>query len=98
MGLKEFQRKVLEVMSALSDKIAELKSTVASETQQVLDEVTALKAKITELEALVAAGGATPEDMAELEALKVAIAAINPNDPTTIETARAAAAKKPQRR
>jgi predicted nucleic acid-binding Zn-ribbon protein len=70
-------------MSALSDKIAAVKTAIADATDRVVTDIDALKAKIAELQAIVDAGGAS---QADLDALDEAKAALDELDPTTVST------------
>ena len=75
------------LMSALSDKIAEVTTSVDAALVRVQDDVTTLQTKIAELQAQVDAGLATPEDIAALDALKVKADALDPISPTTLPEA-----------
>lgn len=93
-----------EQMSELSDKLSSVKSAFAKVGEslgaavgRVQEDVTRLqsalenaRAKIAELEALIAAGGATPEDLAALDELKAKAeemeATLNAIDPTKEDT------------
>ncbi len=65
-------------LSNLSDEIAALGTTVTDAEARVSTDVQALRDRIAELEAIIAAGSATPEDIAALEALRQRIANIDP--------------------
>jgi len=71
-------------MSDLSDKIKALETSVDAALARVQVDVDAFKAKIAELEAKVAAGTATPEDLAALEAMKAKVDALDPTSETTL--------------
>lgn len=73
-----------DAMSVLSDKITEVGTSVDAATTRVVNDIAALNTKIAELQAIVDAGGATAEDIAALDALKVKLDQIDPATPTTI--------------
>jgi predicted nucleic acid-binding Zn-ribbon protein len=72
------------LVSALSDKIAEVKAAVDAAVGRVQSDVAALNARIDDLQAKVDAGGATPEDMAMLDELKAKVEAIDPTSSTVL--------------
>lgn len=74
-------------MSALSDKLAEVQTSLTAAVSRVQEDVARLQAKIAELEALVASGGATPEDLATLDSLKATLDAIDPTKEDTLPPA-----------
>lgn len=71
-------------MSAISDKIAELKTSLNAAVARVMEDDAARAAKIAELQALVDAGGATPADVAALEELKAIADGLDPIKPATL--------------
>jgi hypothetical protein len=71
-------------MSALSDKLSDVGASLDAAIGRVQEDVVALQTRITELEALVAAGGATPEDLAKLDELKAKLDALDPIKPATL--------------
>ena len=71
-------------MSLLSDKIAELNTSVDAAVQRVQDDVTAFGVKIADLEAKVAAGSASPAEIQALDDLKAKIDAIDPTKPEVL--------------
>ncbi len=73
-----FIERTEEQLSNLSDEIAALGTTVTDAEARVSTDVQALRDRIAELEAIIAAGSATPEDIAALEALRQRIANIDP--------------------
>lgn len=72
------------IMSLLSDKIAELNTSVDAAVQRVQDDVTAFGVKIADLEAKVAAGSASPAEIQALDDLKAKIDAIDPTKPEVL--------------
>ncbi len=76
--LRLFMTRTEERLSQLSDEIAALGTTVTDAEARVSTDVQALRDRIAELEAIIAAGSATPEDIAALEALRQRIANIDP--------------------
>jgi hypothetical protein len=79
--LGRLSRKADQLMTALSDKIAEVNTHADAAAQRVLDDVATLNAKIDELKTEVAGGTATPEDIAALDALEKKIDGIDPAKP-----------------
>lgn len=77
-------QKASEIMGQLSQIIADLELSVESAIQRVQEDVGVLTLKIAELEEKVAAGEASPEDLAALEALKAKVDAIDPINPATL--------------
>ena len=74
------------IMSVLSDKIDAATKSVDAAITRVQTDVEKLSTKITELEKTVAAGTATPEDLAALDALKAKVDALDPTTPTVLPT------------
>ena len=72
------------LMSVISDKIAEVTTSVDAALVRVQDDVTALNTKIAELQAQVDSGLATPADIAALDELKVKLDALDPTSPVVI--------------
>lgn len=77
-------QKANEIMSQLSQLIADLEVSVESAIQRVQEDVGALTMQIAELEEKVAAGEASPEDLAALQALKAKVDGIDPINPATL--------------
>jgi hypothetical protein len=71
-------------MSVLSDKIAAVGVALDKALARVDEDVLALVAKIAELQALIDAGGATPEDIAALDALQAKLDALDPTKPAVL--------------
>lgn len=72
------------LMALLDDKIDAAKAS-ADEALARSQSVTAtLRAQVADLQAQVDAGGATPERIAKLEALKATLDAIDPTNPATV--------------
>jgi hypothetical protein len=74
------------LMSVLSDKIDAVTTTTDAAIARVQADVTALTAKVAELQALVDSGGATPADLAALDALQAKLAALDPTAPDVLPT------------
>lgn len=74
------------IVSKLSDKIAEVTSSVDAAIGRVQSDVATLNAKIAELQALVDSGGASQADMDALESLRAKLDAIDPTSPETLPT------------
>lgn len=72
------------LMSALSDKIAEVQQALNDATGRVQSDVAALEQKISDLEAQIAAGNFSQADLDALDALKTQLAAIDPTQGTTL--------------
>lgn len=68
-----------DFMSALTDKIAEVKQVLVEEKTQRDNEYATLTARIAELEAKVANETFTPEDLAELDTIKAQVMALVPD-------------------
>ena len=82
--VEQLIKKVGNTMSALSDKIAAVGSSLDAALARVDEDVQALVAKIAELQALVDAGGATPDDIAALDALQAKLDALDPTKPAVL--------------
>jgi hypothetical protein len=80
-------------MSAISDKIAAIKSSLDAAVVRVTEDVATQTAEIARLQALVDAGGATPEDLANLEALKTELDGLDPIKPVAVPPEVAAMAR-----
>ena len=74
------------IMSVLSDAIASVKTSTDAAVARVQTDVAALKAQIAALQATIDAGGATPEDLAALAALKTELDALDPTSPVVLPT------------
>ena len=72
------------IMSALSDAIADVGTSVDAAATRVQTDVAGLKQQIADLEAQVAAGTATQADLDALAALKVKVDQIDPATATTL--------------
>jgi hypothetical protein len=83
-GLAALLTKGDQIMSVLSDKIAAVGSSLDAALGRVQGDVGTLTQKVAELEALVAAGGATLEDIAALEAIQAKLDALDPVKPETL--------------
>lgn len=68
------------LMSALSDQIAEVKTSTDESIARVQADVTDLQAQIDDLKAKVA----TPEDLAALDAIQARLDGLDPVKPTTL--------------
>lgn len=85
--LEDYERRFTELektVSKLSDKIAEVKTAFDAAVARNQQEDAANKAKIDELQALVDSGGATPQDMQDLEDLKAIAEGLDATSPTTL--------------
>ena len=85
--LEDYERRFTELetsMSKLSDKIAEVKTAFDAAVARNQQEDAQNKARIAELEAIADSGGATPEDMAELDNLKAIAEGLDATSPTTL--------------
>lgn len=72
-------------VSALSDKIAAVETSVDDAIARVQADVATLQAKIDELQAKVDSGTATAEDVAALERVAAKLAALDPVQDATID-------------
>lgn len=81
-------------MSALSDKIAEVKTAFDAAVARNQADDRANKAKIAELQALVDSGGATPQDLADLDALKAIADGLDATSPTVLPAPAAATTRR----
>jgi hypothetical protein len=82
--VKSYHAKEMVAMSVLSDKISAVGVALDKALARVDEDVLALVAKIAELQALIDAGGATPEDIAALDALKEKLDALDPTKPAVL--------------
>lgn len=76
--------KLEQKMSALSDQIAVLTTSVDAAIMRSTTVVNDLDAKITALQAQVDAGNASPADVAALTALQQKLDALDPTSPVVI--------------
>jgi len=72
------------IMSALSDKIAEVGTKVDTAATRITTDVAALKALIATLQATIDAGGATQADLDALTALETKLDQIDPTTPSVV--------------
>ena len=72
------------LMSILSDKIDAVTATTDAAIARVQADVSTLTAKVAELQALVDSGGASPADLAALDALQAKLAALDVTNPSVL--------------
>lgn len=80
-ALKSMERRL---MSALSDKIAEVSTSVDAAIERVQVDVADQQAKIADLERMVAQGTATQADLDALDALRAKVDALDPVKPDVL--------------
>ena len=93
--LFEHLAKLESMMSQLSDAIASVQTSADAAVARVNTDLTNLNAQIVALEAQIAAGGATPADIAALAALKAEFDGLDFTNPAVLAPAviKAAVAK-----
>jgi hypothetical protein len=79
----QFER-LITLMSALSDAIAAASSSADAAIARVQTDLTALAAQIADLQSQIAAGTATPADLAALADLKAKYDALDPTSPAVL--------------
>lgn len=72
------------IVSKLTDKLDAIEKSVDAAIGRVQDDVTALNTKVADLQKLVDSGGATPEDIARMDALQARVDAIDPVKPDVL--------------
>lgn len=72
------------LMALLDDKIDAAQQSANDALARSQSSVATLRAQVAELQAQVDQGGATPERVAKLEALKATLDAIDPTNPATV--------------
>lgn len=75
-----------EIMSELSDKLAEIDASLDAALARVREDVDALNAEIADLKQKVSDGTATAADMEMLASLKARIDALDPTTTATLPT------------
>jgi hypothetical protein len=73
-----------EIMSILTEKLAELNSSFDAALARVQDDVDTLNAEVAELKIKIENGTATPDEIAALDTLRARIDALDPTSPTTL--------------
>jgi len=86
--VKTQHEKEMKAMSVLSDKIVAVGVSLDAALARVDEDVQALTAKIAALQAIIDQGGATPEDLAALDALQAKLDALDPTKPDVLEKKR----------